>query len=58
MVEALSRLWEKFSLSESEGRRFIVGESEDECEFFLAARFYIRRVLNMEAIAKTLKLLW
>ena len=57
-MEALSGLWENFSLSESEGRRFIVGESEDECEFFLAARLYIGRVLNMEAIAKTLKLLW
>ena len=38
-MEALSGLWENFSLSESKGRRFIVEESEDECEFFLAARF-------------------
>ena len=33
-------------------------ESEDECEFFLVARFYTGWVLNMAAIAKTLKLLW
>ena len=57
-MEDLFRLWENFSLSESEGRRFIMEESEDECEFFLVARFYTGWVLNMEAIAKTLKLLW
>ena len=33
-------------------------ESEDEHVFFLVARFYTGRVLNMEAITKTLKLLW
>ena len=57
-MEALSGSWEKFYFSELEGRRLIVEESEDEHEFFLSARFYIGRVLNMEAIAKTLRLLW
>lgn len=33
-------------------------DSEDEREFFLAARFYTGRVLSIEAIAKNLKLLW
>ena len=54
-MEALSSLWEKFSFSESEGRRLIMEESEDEHVFFLVARFYTGRVLNMEAITKTLK---
>ena len=39
-------------------KRFLVEDNEDEREFFLAARFYTGRVLSMEAIAKTLKLLW
>lgn len=56
-MEALSGFWEKFSLSKSKGRRFLVEDSEDEREFFLAARFYTGRVLSMEAIAKNLKLL-
>ena len=57
-MESLSRLWEKFSLSESQGMRLIVEEIEDEQDFFLAVRFYTGWVLSMEAIAKTLKLLW
>ena len=57
-MESLSGLWEKFSLSESKGRCFVVEEGVGEREFFLAARFYIGRVLSMEAIANTLKGIW
>ena len=57
-MEALSGLWEKLSLTESEGKWFLVEDSEGEREFFLAAWFYTGWVLSMEAIAKTLKLLW
>nr|POF26724.1 hypothetical protein CFP56_71387 [Quercus suber] len=57
-MKALSGLQEKLSLTESEGKRFLMEDSEDEREFFLAARFYTNRVLSMEVIAKTLKLLW
>ena len=57
-MESLSGLWKKLSLSESEGRRFVVEESDGEKEFFLATRFYTGRMLSMEVIAKTLKGLW
>ena len=40
MMESLSRLWKKSSLSESQGMRLIVEEIEDERDFFLAVRFY------------------
>lgn len=54
-MESLSGLWKKLSLSECEGRHFVVEESDGEKEFFLAARFYIGQMLSMEVIAKTLK---
>ena len=57
-MESLSGLWKKLSLSECEGRHFVVEESDGEKEFFLAARFYIGQMLSMEVIAKTLKGLW
>ena len=57
-MESLLGLWEKFLLSESEGSRFVVEESDGESEYFLAARFYTGRMLSMVAIAKTLKGIW
>ena len=57
-MESVLSLWEKLSLSESEGRRFVVEENDEVREFFLAARFYIGWMLNIEAIAKTLKGIW
>ena len=57
-MDSLPSLWEKFSLTEFEGNHFVVEESDGECEFFLAARFYIGRMLRIEAIAKTLKGIW
>ena len=56
-MESLSEKWEKFSLSEHEGNKFHVRDGEVE-EYFLVARFFTSRVLNMEAIANTFKLLW
>ena len=57
-MESLSEKWEKFSLSEHEGNKFHMEEGEPEQDYFLAARFYTSRVLKMEAIANTFKLLW
>ena len=45
-------------MTESEGNRFVVEESDGEREFFLTARFYTCRMLSMEAIAKTMKGIW
>ena len=57
-MESLSEKWEKFSLSEHEGNKFHMEDGEPEQGYFLAARFYTSRSLNMEAIANTFKLLW
>ena len=50
--------WEKLSLSESEGSKFAIRDDQEAEEHLLAAKFLTRRVLNMEAIAKTFTLLW
>ena len=57
-MENLSVMWRKFSLSESEGKDFMVQELVTVEEVYIAARFFTGRVLNMEAIARTFKLLW
>ena len=50
--------WKRFSLSESEGNKFLVQEEHTGEEYLLATKFCTRRVLNMEAIARTFTLLW
>ena len=57
-MDRLSVLWEKFSLSESEGSKYVVEECVTMGEFFIAARFFTGRALSMDAIARTFKLLW
>ena len=47
-----------FSLSEHEGNQYLVWENETEEGYYLAAHFFTSRVLSMEAIARTFKLLW
>ena len=39
-MDRLSVMWERFSLSDAEGSRFVVQDSMEEGEFFVAARFY------------------
>ena len=58
IVENIYVLWKKFSLSDCEGQKFLLQESVVKEEFFVAARFFRWRVLSMEAIARTFKLLW
>lgn len=56
--ENLSVMWENFSLSESKGSQYQVYEKGYEGKFLLAARFFIGRVLSMEVVARTFKILW
>ena len=58
VMEKLMGSWKKFSLSECEGNKFVVQEETTVEEHLLAAKFLTRRVLNMEAIARTFTLLW
>ena len=57
-MENLSTLWESFSLMESEGSTYQVDDGRLEGKFLLAARFFTGRVLNIEGIARTFKILW
>lgn len=57
-MESLSEKWKKFSLSKYEGNWYLVQEDEIEEGNFLAASFFTSRVLSMEAITCTFKLLW
>ena len=57
-MEKLSAIWETFSLSESEGSQYWVSESSVEGPYLLVARFFTGRVLSIEAIARTFKLIW
>ena len=57
-MERLSDLWGKFSLSESEGSRYQVRDEQGEEEYFIAARFFTRRTISAEAIARTFRLVW
>ena len=57
-MEKLSAMWGKFSLSESEENKFQVQDDLFGEEFLLAARFFTVRAINIEAIGRTLKLLW
>ena len=57
-MENLFAMWENFSPLVFEGSKYLVQDGRVEGEFFLAARFFTGRVLSMEAIARTFKLLW
>ena len=50
-MDNLSVLWEKFSLSDSERRKYVVEDTLGENEYFIASRFFTGRVLSMEAFA-------
>ncbi|KAK9986717.1 hypothetical protein SO802_031668 [Lithocarpus litseifolius] len=57
-METLSNMWENFSLTESEGNKYQVLDSGSVGQYLLAAKFFTGRALNMEAVARTFKLLW
>ena len=57
-MDNLSAMWEKLSLSEFEGSKYLVQDSRVKGEYFLAAKFFTGRVLSMKAITQTFKLMW
>nr|POF10712.1 hypothetical protein CFP56_46145 [Quercus suber] len=57
-MDNLSALWETFSLTESKGSKYHVEDGDLEGKFLLAVQFFTSRKLNIEAIARTFKLLW
>ena len=51
-MEDLTRSWNKLSLDEREGSRFILKNQLWSSEFIIVAKFLTKRVLNMEAVAR------
>ena len=50
--------WRKLSLSEKEGEKLDLKNKKKEQNFVLAAKFFTRRSLNVETVAKTFRPLW
>ena len=57
-MEDLTKQWNSLSLSEKEGEDLCLKKDRQSKEFIIAAFFLTRRVLNMEAVARTFKPLW
>ena len=57
-MEDLANRWRKLSLSEKEGEKLDLKDKKKEQNFVLAAKFFTRRSLNVEAVAKTFRPLW
>ena len=54
-MEDLSTRWKKLSLSEFEENRVALRIERKKRDFILAGKFFTRRSLNVEAVAKTFK---
>ena len=57
-MEDLTRDWKKLSLTEKEGEKLDLSKLKKTQVFVLAAKFFTRRSLNVEAVAKTFRPLW
>jgi hypothetical protein len=57
-MEEIDSLWKRLSLNEIEGDKFNLGSSTQTVSYSLAAKFYTRRILNVEAVTRTFKPLW
>ena len=57
-MEDLSVLWKRLSLTEEEGSEYTGQKVDTLGGMVIAAKFFTRRVLTMEAIARTFKQLW
>ena len=57
-MAGLDEMWAHFSLSEEEERGAEVSRQEDVIIHRLAGKFLTKRVLNVDAVARTFKPLW
>ena len=57
-MEELTRKYDNLSLSVREGRKVILSKKCHGSEHVLVAKFYTKRALNMEAVARTFYPLW
>jgi hypothetical protein len=57
-MENLTQQWERFSLPGKEEQYINMENSLEKPEFTLAGRFLTKRVINLESVARTFRLLW
>ena len=57
-MDDLTKAWSCLTLTDQEGDDLRLKEEEAAPEFSLAAKFFTKRVLNIEAIAKTFNPIW
>jgi hypothetical protein len=57
-MDDLDGLWKRLSLNDKEDNLFDLSSDTQPDKPTLAAKFYTRRVINVEAIARTFKPLW
>ena len=57
-MEEIDNMWQKLSLNEIEGEKFNLGSQTQAVSYYLAAKFYTRRIINVEAVTRTFKPLW
>lgn len=57
-MEDLAQQWRKMSLSKAEGTKCDLSKDKKVAEFVLAAKFFTRRSVNIEAVARTFRPIW
>lgn len=57
-MEEIENRWRKLSLSDTEGRKVDLSKERKQTESVLAAKFLMRRVVNIEAVARTFQPIW
>lgn len=50
--------WKKLSLSKAEGKKCDLSKDKKSQEHVLAAKFSTQRMVNVEAVARTFRLIW
>uniref|UniRef100_A0A2N9GYK3 Reverse transcriptase domain-containing protein n=1 Tax=Fagus sylvatica TaxID=28930 RepID=A0A2N9GYK3_FAGSY len=57
-MEEIDGLWKRFSLKDQEDDKFDLSSMAQQDKPTLAAKFFTRRTINIEAVARTFKPLW
>ncbi|KAK9990546.1 hypothetical protein SO802_025531 [Lithocarpus litseifolius] len=57
-MEEHSQRWQKLSLTNTEGTKFDLSKEKQSPEFVLVGKFFTRRAINVEALAKMFRPLW
>ena len=57
-MDDLTKHWSSLSLSDREGTGLRLKKEQAANDFTIAAKFFTKRALNMDAIARTLSPLW